>query len=140
MKRLLVLGLAAALAMPVVTAPQAASAQSYEGCRQYERKKANNGTVIGGLGGALVGSAVAGRGDRTEGAVIGGVVGAVAGHQIAKKNVKCAPYRSATTSQRRAASTRTGSSSNCRWVEERYGGRDHSYQVCRGRDGVWRPS
>ena len=52
----------------------------------YSRGAANRGTLIGGLGGAALGSAVAGHGAKTEGAVLGGVVGAVAGHQVAKHN------------------------------------------------------
>ena len=47
------------------------------------------GTVVGGVLGALAGSAVAGRGDRNEGAVIGGVGGAVIGNQVSKGNGDC---------------------------------------------------
>jgi len=56
-------------------------------CKDPHRA-ANNGTVVGALGGALVGSAVAGHGNKLGGALIGGGVGAVAGHQIAKENAK----------------------------------------------------
>ena len=67
------------------------------------------------------------------GAILGGIVGAVAGHEIAKRNVQCGSYpkRVARNSYQR---------SNCRWVQERYEGRNQSFEVCRGRDGVWRPS
>lgn len=53
------------------------------------KSKARNGTIIGGLGGALLGNAVAGHGNKTEGALLGGAVGAVAGHEIGKKKKKC---------------------------------------------------
>lgn len=81
----------------------------------------------------MAGSAIAGRGDRTEGALIGGAVGAVAGHEIAKRRVQCSSY------PRRVSQT-SYSRSRCHWVQEYYGGRSHSFEVCRGRDGVWRPS
>ena len=44
------------------------------GCTQTEQ-----GAVIGGLGGAAIGSAVAASGNRAEGALVGGAIGAVAG-------------------------------------------------------------
>jgi uncharacterized protein YcfJ len=52
------------------------------------RGKATNGTVIGALGGGLLGHTVAGHGDKTAGTLIGAGAGAVAGHQIAKSNAK----------------------------------------------------
>jgi hypothetical protein len=45
--------------------------------------------VVGALGGALLGSAIAGHGDKTAGAVIGGVGGAVVGSSIAASNGRC---------------------------------------------------
>ncbi|MBT1159308.1 glycine zipper 2TM domain-containing protein [Aminobacter anthyllidis] len=50
-------------------------------CSQTEQ-----GAVIGGVGGAAVGSAVASPGNRTEGALVGGAVGAVAGALIGRAN------------------------------------------------------
>lgn len=135
MNRILAVAVATAIAAPALTAPQFAAAQgersygSGDICRQQQRSAANKGTLAGGLIGALVGSQVAGHGAKTEGAVLGGAVGAVAGHQIAKHNAKCVAYP-------RRVSQRSG----CRWVQEYYGGRTHSFEVCRGRDGVWRPS
>jgi hypothetical protein len=29
---------------------------------------------------------------------------------------------------------------NCRWVQDAYDGAAHQFEVCRGSDGVWRPS
>lgn len=56
-----------------------------------EERRANRvaGTVVGGVLGALAGSAVAGRGDRNEGAVIGGLGGAVVGNQVSKGSGDC---------------------------------------------------
>ncbi len=48
------------------------------------------GTVVGAGLGALLGSAIAGRGDHTTGAIIGGVGGAVVGNQVSAPNADCA--------------------------------------------------
>ena len=75
MPRLIVIGLAiGAMALPAVMAPTDASAAS---CRS---RKAT-GTVIGGLGGALVGNAISKGGG---GLLIGGVGGALVGREIGK--------------------------------------------------------
>jgi outer membrane lipoprotein SlyB len=73
----------------LVAVPVAAEAKAHRVlvCKNV-RKKANNGTLIGAVGGGLLGNAVAGHGARTEGTLIGAGVGAVAGHQIAKSNAK----------------------------------------------------
>lgn len=65
--------LAALTALPLIAGPTAASASC--------RGRANTGTVIGGVGGALVGNSISRGGG---GAIIGGLGGAVLGHQIAK--------------------------------------------------------
>lgn len=52
------------------------------------KHKANNGTIIGAVGGGLLGHTVAGHGDKTAGTLVGAGVGAVAGHEIAKSNAK----------------------------------------------------
>lgn len=133
-----------AIAAPVAI-PSVASAQSYDSCREQQRQQANKGTIVGGLVGALAGGGVAAKGVKTEGALLGGAVGAVAGHQIAKSNARCANYRPAPRPAARSSnnyqrSSYAQSSSNCRWVQDYYGGRNHSYEVCRSRDGTWRPS
>lgn len=135
MNRIIVLATAVAIAAPALIAPQFALAQSARNygdgdiCRQEQRRQANTGTAVGAVAGALLGSAVAARGAKTEGAVLGGAVGAVAGHQIAKSRVKCTSYPKRVSARR-----------DCRWVQEYYNGRDHGFEVCRQRDGVWRPS
>jgi uncharacterized protein YcfJ len=78
--------LAALVALPLLAGPTAASASC--------RGRANTGTVVGGVGGALVGNSISRGGG---GAIIGGLGGAVLGHQIAKsgctENTRHAYYR-----------------------------------------------
>ncbi len=71
----------------VAAVPSPAEAKRVLVCKNV-KKSATNGTVIGALGGGLLGNTVAGNGNRTEGTLIGAGVGAVAGHQIAKSNAK----------------------------------------------------
>jgi len=80
-KLILVAGLAAAALIPSF-----ASAQ-----QSCERQRDNQvvGTVAGAGIGALLGSAIAPRGDRTAGAVIGGVGGAVVGNQVTRPYADC---------------------------------------------------
>lgn len=66
-------GLAALIALPLLTAPAAALASCHG--------RVQTGTVVGGVGGALIGNSIAHGGG---GAIIGGVGGAVLGHEIAK--------------------------------------------------------
>jgi hypothetical protein len=80
-KLLLVAGLSAAALVPSL-----AFAQSCEQQRDHQVV----GTVAGAGIGALIGSAVAPRGDRGAGAVIGGVGGAVIGNQATRADADCA--------------------------------------------------
>jgi hypothetical protein len=66
-------GLAAALALPVLGAP----GQAHASCA--ERKA--TGTVLGGVGGALIGNSISRGGG---GALLGGLGGAVIGHEVAR--------------------------------------------------------
>jgi outer membrane lipoprotein SlyB len=135
MKRLMSLASAVAVAASVISVPQLASAQAYKSygrgdiCRAEQKSSANKGTIIGALGGALLGSQVAGNGAKTEGAVLGAGLGAVAGHQIGKSRVKCVDYPKSYSSR-----------DNCRWIQEDNRGRNRSFEVCQDRDGEWRPS
>lgn len=96
----------AGLAVAVVAAPAAEAA-----CQ-----KRTNGTVIGALGGALLGSAVAGRGDRTEGALIGGAAGGLVGNQVSKcKRAPSRSYSSRTRSYQRAGYEAPRSGPTCRY-------------------------
>jgi hypothetical protein len=142
MKAIITLTGAIAIAASTLAAPQFAAAQSSrtygtgDPCVAQQRRTANTGTAAGAVVGALLGSQVAGNGARTEGAVLGAGIGAVAGHQIAKSRVKCTDYPRRVSAQ----PARVAAQNNCRWVQEYYGGRNHSFEVCRNRDGVWRPS
>jgi hypothetical protein len=69
----------------VVAAPSLAHAESCEG-RAHDRKV--TGTVVGGVGGALIGNAIT---HNTTGAVLGGLSGAVVGNQVAR--VSCDGHR-----------------------------------------------
>ena len=132
-----------ALTVPATVAlPGVASAQSYDPCHEQTRQQANKGTIVGGLVGALAGGGVAAKGAKTEGALLGGAVGAVAGHEIGKRNAKCDRYRPALRAAYRNNTVQRSNyaaSSTCRWVKDSYNGRTQSFQVCRDRDGVWRP-
>lgn len=80
MKRpIAMIALAGALALPLL-APGAASASC--------QNRRLTGTVIGGIGGALIGNSIARGGG---GAVIGGLGGAVVGHEVA--GAGCGRYR-----------------------------------------------
>lgn len=58
-------------------------------CEQ-RRSQQTVGTIAGAGIGALLGSAVAGRGDRTAGALVGGLGGGVIGSQLSKPDADCA--------------------------------------------------
>jgi hypothetical protein len=80
-KNLLVAGIAAAALLPSLAFAQ-------QTCEQQSNNRVA-GTVVGAGLGAIVGSAVAGHGDRGTGAVIGGIGGAVIGNQVAKGSADC---------------------------------------------------
>lgn len=86
--KLLVAGLIAATALPAM-----AMAQPYDpGCVRANQDSRAAGTVLGAIGGAIIGSAVAGHHDRGAGAVVGGIAGAAAGNAIAgSTNHPCPP-------------------------------------------------
>jgi len=73
-RTLMVLGVVAAVA-----APSLASASDYCGQRAHDRRV--TGTVLGGVGGALIGGAI---GHSGTGALLGGLGGAVIGNQVAR--------------------------------------------------------
>lgn len=57
-------------------------------CPKDPKDAAQTGTVLGALGGAVVGGAIAGKDNRLAGAVVGAGVGGLTGHQVAKQNAK----------------------------------------------------
>lgn len=109
-RALLIVGMAA-----VVAAPSVVEARDACQARAHDRKVA--GTVIGGLGGALVGGAI---GD-TKGAVIGGLGGAVIGNNLAR--VKCdrrVSYRTRTHYARPAQRVSYAAAPRCAYENRRY--------------------
>lgn len=137
MRTIIAVAASAAVAASLFAVPEFASAQSSRSygsgnpCAARKDTKGRQGLVTGAVIGGVLGSAVAGKGNKTEGALLGGTVGAVAGNSIGRHKVSCASYPKRYSAYRR---------SNCRWVSEYYGGRNHNFEICRGRDGVWRPS
>lgn len=118
-RTLLVVGLAAAVA-----APSVAGARTY--CEQRAHDRRVTGTVLGGVGGALVGGALG----HTKGALIGGVGGAVIGNQVARTKCYSPPPRASrrhsSTARRapapaaRANDASYAASSNCTYQNQRY--------------------
>lgn len=53
-----------------------------------QRCSGETGTIVGAIAGGLLGSQVAGRGDRTIGALIGGAAGALAGNAIDRSDCR----------------------------------------------------
>ena len=135
MKVALAISSAALVAALILAAPRLAIPQPYYGygtqdpCWAAKRRAGNRGALEGGVLGAVIGSAVAGHDSQLGGAVVGGTVGAVAGHEIGRNSVRCIAYP-----------RRFHARLHCRWVEQDYGGRPHQFELCRDRDGVWRPS
>jgi uncharacterized protein YcfJ len=92
-KTLILKAALAASALTVAAAPLAASAEPPHHHHRVlvcpnesgVRRNANNGTIIGAAGGALVGQAI---GHNTGGTLIGAGVGAVAGHEVAKHRAR----------------------------------------------------
>jgi hypothetical protein len=74
-------GLAALIALPLVAGPTDASATC------HSRK--TTGTVLGGVGGALIGNSISHGGG---GAVVGGLTGAVVGHEIGRAGCRRVAY------------------------------------------------
>jgi uncharacterized membrane protein len=92
--------LAALLALPMLAAPTDADASC--------RTRKVNGTILGGVGGALLGGAVT---HGATGPIVGGIGGAVVGHEIgrggcSKKTTYYAPRRSSARAQPAATPVR----------------------------------
>jgi hypothetical protein len=100
MRKLMTIVGVAATGLTLIAAPGLAQAHRYHhgyyrhsgynyGCHARQRHDANTGTVLGAIGGGLIGNSVSGHGSKFGGTLIGAGVGAVAGHQIAKHNSPC---------------------------------------------------
>ena len=60
--------------------------RGYSHCK---RDKGTGGAIAGAVGGAIVGNAVAGRGDKTLGTVVGAGAGALVGRELDRGDIKC---------------------------------------------------
>jgi uncharacterized protein YcfJ len=107
-RTLMVAGLVAAM-----TAPSFATARDY--CQQRAHDRKVTGTMLGAVGGALVGGAVA----DTRGALIGGVGGAVIGNNLAR--TKCDRRVAYRTRTRYAHSAPARTYDNGRYNSASYG-------------------
>ena len=137
MRSLVTLASVVALTMPLFAVPQVSMAQSYRDygggdiCQEEKHQSGNSGMVVGALVGAVVGNQIAGRHHKTAGTLIGAGAGAMVGRQVGKSRVNCKDYPD--------RYARGGD--DCRWIEEEdRRGRRHDFEVCRDRDGEWRPS
>lgn len=66
----------------------------YDACQRERTSRGTGGALVGAGIGALAGSNVAARGNRTEGAVLGGLLGAVIGANVGKTAAACEPGQS----------------------------------------------
>ena len=83
--KFLTVGLLAAVALPGI-----AAAQETSGCLRSNQASNTEGTLLGAAGGALAGSALAGKHDRGIGAVLGALGGGVIGNRVANaRNDPC---------------------------------------------------
>ena len=89
--------LAAAAGLVALGAAAAASAQPYDGqgyggydpCRREANSRGVTGALVGGAGGAVIGSQLAASGHRTDGSLLGGIVGAIAGAAVGHNTAAC---------------------------------------------------
>lgn len=85
--KLIAIAILACSGLSVAATPALGEAQKKQVLVCKDVKKSNTtGTVVGAVGGGLLGNMVAGHGNKTAGTVIGAGVGAVAGHEVAKRN------------------------------------------------------
>lgn len=151
----------AALLLTGVSAPAPAEAQG------LQISKCQTRALIGAAAGALIGNAIAGKGDKTKGAVVGGAVGAGAGFGVCKwmdsrsqakaqasydyaaKNNKAysTSWQAEDGTQRSMTVNKpVKTSNNCRQMNSSMTVSGQGKQAmpaqtyCQGADGVWRPA
>ena len=122
-KAFLIAGLAVAIAAPTAITITPVEAQAKTACERNRSNTRIAGTVGGAALGALAGRAIAGRGDNAEGTIIGGLAGAVAGNQLLKKKGPCPDGYTAryypperTSAPRRVAAA----TPRCTWQNQAY--------------------
>ncbi|HXV00805.1 MAG TPA: hypothetical protein VG166_09925 [Caulobacteraceae bacterium] len=135
MKALLALAACALAVAPAATLPALAAARVYHAygrfdpCVAAKTRAANNGAMTGAVLGAVVGGAMAGSHSHLQAAAAGGATGAEAGQSVGAHSVKCLAYP-----------RRYRARPACRWIEDDSDGAPHQFELCRGADGIWRPS
>jgi hypothetical protein len=92
MRTLLTTGVIGAAALALTACASDGYGRYASACERDQQTREAAGTAVGAGIGALAGSGIAGRGDRTEGAVIGGIAGAVVGNQLSKSREACDVY------------------------------------------------
>jgi uncharacterized protein YcfJ len=88
LRKSIIASVLAASALSVAAAPMAEARERVWVCKSARqvRHSATTGTVVGAVGGGLLGNAISG--GKTGGTLLGAGAGAVAGHQIAKSHAK----------------------------------------------------
>jgi len=122
---------AAAAFVSIAATPVAAQAPpgvywSGDICRAAQAHEARRGTRTGALVGGAIGAAAS---RSVGGALIGGTAGALVGSAVGRSRIRCV-----------APPPRHSRRHNCQWVQDWVHGRWQTFEVCRGRDGFWRPS
>lgn len=103
-------------------------------CEQKKKEAGTTGAMVGGIGGALLGRAIAGKGNKTTGTVIGAAAGAGIGYGVGRGSVTCIDYPPQVTQT-------DYSRDHCRWVQQSpQDGQPRQFEVCQNSDGVWRAS
>lgn len=122
----------------LATGAAAPMASARDACQEYAHNRKVTGTVLGAVGGALVGHAI----DDRRGAVIGGLGGAALGNNMAR--VRCntgqrayrAPARSTQRAAARAPVRYAAAAPQCRYEERAFYDENarlvrHAVRVCR---------
>jgi hypothetical protein len=68
---------------------QSPDGYNYDACKRAKTERGTVGALLGGAGGAVIGSNVAARNTRTEGALLGGLLGAIAGGVVGNNTAAC---------------------------------------------------
>lgn len=77
------------VAMGVAASASAQPGYGYDPCRRDANNRGVAGALLGGAGGAVIGSQFAASGHRRDGSLLGGVVGAIAGAAIGHNTAAC---------------------------------------------------
>jgi hypothetical protein len=78
-----------ALGAAATASAQPAPGYNYDPCQRDANNRGVTGALLGGAGGAVLGSQLAAGGHRTDGSLLGGVVGAIAGAVVGHNTAAC---------------------------------------------------